>query len=57
TNSSFFASFYDNNNDILIENENLSLVEEEVALYDNLPQIPKYHIKDEEYSKVNPLTW
>ncbi|CAG8581341.1 15235_t:CDS:2, partial [Cetraspora pellucida] len=26
-------------------------IENEVAFYDNLSQIPKYHIKDEEYSK------
>ncbi|CAG8687911.1 11331_t:CDS:2 [Gigaspora margarita] len=51
TNSSFFASFYDDDNDILIANKNSSSVEEEVALYDNLSQIPKYYIKDEEYSK------
>ncbi|CAG8791797.1 29864_t:CDS:2, partial [Gigaspora margarita] len=55
-NSSFFASFYDDNNDILIANKNLSLVKKEVALYDNLSQILKYHITDEKYSKVNPLT-
>ncbi|CAG8778044.1 21815_t:CDS:2, partial [Dentiscutata erythropus] len=37
-----------NNGIIVITN---SLVEEKVALYDNLSQIPKYYIKDEEYSK------
>ncbi|CAG8824645.1 15171_t:CDS:1, partial [Dentiscutata erythropus] len=46
TNSS---SFYDDDCIIPNKTENVSLIEKEVALYDSLPQIPKYHITDEEY--------
>ncbi|CAG8810099.1 22019_t:CDS:2, partial [Dentiscutata erythropus] len=47
--SSFFASFYDDDYVAPNETKNISLVEKEVTLYDNLPEIPKYHITDEEY--------
>ncbi|CAG8715938.1 4325_t:CDS:2, partial [Cetraspora pellucida] len=47
--SSFFASFYDDDYVAPNETENISSVEKEVTLYDNLPEIPKYHITDEEY--------
>ncbi|CAG8514091.1 14732_t:CDS:2, partial [Cetraspora pellucida] len=47
--SSFFSYFYDDDHNILSENEGLPLIEKEINLYDNLPQIPKYHITDEEY--------
>ncbi|CAG8652747.1 11538_t:CDS:1, partial [Cetraspora pellucida] len=53
--SSFFASFYNDDDDIG-NNKNILLIKKETALYDNLSQISKYHIIDEEYKKVNPLT-
>ncbi|KAF0497099.1 hypothetical protein F8M41_020791 [Gigaspora margarita] len=55
--SSFFSSFYDDDYVTPNETENVTLIEKEVTLYDSLPQIPKYHITDEEYCKVNPLIW
>ncbi|CAG8788358.1 26451_t:CDS:2, partial [Dentiscutata erythropus] len=53
--SSFFASFYDDDYVAPNETKNISSVEKEVTLYDNLPKIPKYHITDEEYQNKSPV--
>ncbi|CAG8817646.1 591_t:CDS:1, partial [Gigaspora margarita] len=57
TNSSFFSSFYDNDYNVPNEIENILSIEKEIVLYDNLSQISKYYITDENYHKVNSLIW
>ncbi|CAG8529069.1 21502_t:CDS:2 [Dentiscutata erythropus] len=49
TPTSFFSSFYNDDYVVLNETENISSVEKEVELYDNLLEISKYHITDKDY--------